>query len=304
MGDREHEPVCGTLAIAGVGLLGGSIGMAARARGLAEKVIGIGRNASRLKAAARLDAIDSYTTDLAEGCKEADLIVLCGPVSVILEQLPVAMASAPEGAVITDVGSTKNGIVKRAATGDRDDVVFVGSHPIAGSEKSGVEHARADLFENAVVVLTPDHHATDESISLLQAFWRGLGMRIVEVLPTRHDQLLAMVSHLPHLVAAALTMHTTMGPPHSYEQLRQLAGPGFRDTTRIAMGSPAMWEDIFMENSEEVLKAMDLFLDALYRARAALLQGDAQALRQVLDDAARTRAEFESAPHKARRGKA
>ena len=293
MGDRETKAVCRTLAIAGVGLLGGSLGMAAKARGLAKRVVGIGRNEGRLKNAVQLGAIDAYTRDLAEGCAKADLIVLCGPVSLILEQLPEVMRAAPDGAVVTDVGSTKNSIVKRAGELQRDGVAFIGSHPIAGSEKSGVEYASADLFRGATVVLTPDHLATDEAIARVQALWRGAGMHIVEMLPTRHDQLLAMVSHLPHLVAASLAEHTRQAPSHAYEQLLDIAGPGFRDTTRIAMGSPAMWEDIFLENADEVMKAMDVFLDVLYEARRALLHRDRDALHEVLSNAVRTRSGFE-----------
>ncbi|HUT24692.1 MAG TPA: prephenate dehydrogenase, partial [Sumerlaeia bacterium] len=205
------QPLFQRAAICGVGLLGGSLGMALRRRGLAKSVVGVGRDAERLALAVEKGAIDSYTLDLEQGCADADAIVLCGPVSVILDQIPAAMAVAPSGALVTDVGSTKRSIVQRASQQPRDDVFFVGSHPIAGSEKSGAAHARADLFDGATVVLTPALSTSDEALERTRRLWESVGMRVVEVLPSRHDEILAMVSHLPHLVACALMAQASQG---------------------------------------------------------------------------------------------
>jgi len=287
------EPHFRRVAISGVGLLGGSLGMALRQRGLADHVAGIGRDARRLARAAEMGAVDSYSLNLAEGCSEADLIVLCGPVSNILEQLPEAFEAAPAGALITDVGSTKRTIMQRAGKLAREGVSFVGSHPMAGSEKSGATHARADLYEGATVILTPDIGTADQALATIRAFWSALGMRIVEILPARHDQLLAHLSHLPHLTAAALVALTEQGPRVAPDILRAVAGPGFRDTTRIALGNVPMWLDIFMDNRKAMLESLDQLMDVLRDVRGTILDSDREALRSFLEHAAELRETYE-----------
>lgn len=281
------------VAICGVGLLGGSLGLALREKKVAGQIIGVGRNAERLKSAMDLGAIDEYSLELREVCPLADLIVLCGPISIILGQLPDVMESAKPGAVITDVGSTKRTIVESATILVRDDLHFVGSHPMAGSEKSGAAHARADLFEGAKVILTPNLATTDEALESVRFLWESIGMKAVELLPARHDQFLAMVSHLPHLAAAALVEQLERTPQTNMDALRAIAGPGFADTTRIAMGSAEMWTDIFMDNKEAVIASIDVLAGVLSELREEILAGRRDRISLLLERAAELRKTFE-----------
>jgi prephenate dehydrogenase len=281
------------VAVCGVGLLGGSLGMALRQRGMAARVVGVGRDANRLALAQERGAVDDWTLSLAEGCAEADLIVLCGPISTILDQLPQVSAAAPSGAIVTDVGSTKQSIVQRAAQLARDDVYFIGSHPMAGSEKSGVAYADENLFEGATVVLTPDLMTHDNALGAGRDLWQSVGGRIVEMLSPRHDRVVAMLSHLPHVAASALVEQARRGGEPDAEILRAVAGAGFRDTTRIAQGGAAMWTDILTDNAEAVVDSLDSLIDVLSEIRRDIHQGDADSVRSFLETAAAHRARFE-----------
>lgn len=277
-----HAPRFARVAISSVGLLGGSLGLALRQRGLAGHVVGVGRDGGRLEQARELGAIDSWTLNLAEACTGAGLIVLCGPVSTIYDQLHEAIASAPAGAVITDVGSTKRSIVEHAASLAREGVHFIGSHPMAGSEKSGVAHASADLFEGATVVLTPDLTTSDLASDTARELWTALGMTVLEMLPARHDRVVAMVSHLPHLVAAAVVELIHRDPADDLDLMRAVAGGGFRDATRIAMGGAEVWADIFLDNKFPVLDSLDSYLLVLQDLRHAIASGNRPALERIL----------------------
>ncbi len=279
------------VAISGVGLLGGSLGLALCQMDLADQVVGIGRSAARLEKAVEAGALDSWSLELEEVCAEADLIVLCGPVSVILEQIPKAIACAPPGAVITDIGSTKRSIVERASRYARDGVHFVGSHPMAGSEKSGAQHALADLYKDATCIVTPSI-ATDESaLNLVHYLWRSVGMDVVDILPNRHDRLVALISHLPH-VAASVVSNLVQESGANLDQLRHIAANGFRDTTRVAMGSVEMWTDILTDNSEAVIETIDGALNQLYQLRGDLLSGNTAGVAAFLKNAADLRRQF------------
>lgn len=288
----EKSPHFRQVAICGVGLLGGSLAMALRERKLADHVNGIGRNAERLRAAQEQGIIDSYGLDIAEGCSQADLVVLCGPVSVILEQIPTVMRSVPSGALVTDVGSTKRSIVERAAQNAKPDAFFVGSHPIAGSEKSGVEHAKPDLFENAAAILTPDLDTPNAPLALARELWKAVGMRVLEVSPARHDHLLAALSHLPHLAAAALVAHLMRALDEDAAFMAKVAGSGFRETTRIAMGSVPMWVDICAENRDAILHVLDAYISVCLEVRKQVSDGDAEGLRHFFETARQLRKEF------------
>ena len=274
----------GQITIVGVGLIGGSVGLAAKARGVAGRVVGVGRDRARLEQAVRLGAIDTFTTDRAEGAADADLIVICTPVDQIGGDVFAVAAGAGRSAIITDAGSTKAGIVEAA-----DDVVyhlhgpaFVGSHPLAGAEKGGVEYARADLFEGRVTILTPTDRTGAGAVERVEAFWRALGARTVRMSPDDHDRVLATTSHLPHAVAAGVAGVT---PP---EWLPLSAG-GFRDVTRIAGGSPELWAPIFQANRDAVLAALDRFTDRLAEFRRLLEAGDGAGLVRWLADAKQVR---------------
>jgi prephenate dehydrogenase len=278
--------------IAGVGLLGASLGLALRERNLADRVVGLGRNKARLERARLQGALDDWSVDLDEACAEADLVVLCGPVSVILEQLPGVLARVPQGALVTDVGSTKNSIVECAARYSRDGVAFVGSHPMAGSEKSGAEFARADLYKNATVILTPDQRTGDEALERVRRLWKALETRVLEMLPGKHDRVLALVSHLPHLVAASLVAQAELGAGVPPQLLRKIAGPGFRDTTRIAMGSAEMWLDIFLDNDRAMIESIDRLVQILTDLRSVIERADRRELSDFLEHTAEFRREY------------
>lgn len=254
-----------TLAIVGVGLLGGSIGLAAKQRGLVRKVVGIGRSPETLQRAHELGAIDTICLDLEQGVADADLVVLCTPVRHIVTILPTVLAGVKDNAIVTDVGSTKVSIVEAAehclgsARG-----FFVGSHPMAGSEKSGVGHARADLFVGTTCFLTPTERTSHSALAAVARWWQSLDCRLALARPHRHDHLVALISHLPHLVAVAL-VRTVESFKEDQNLVKGIIGNGFRDTTRIACGSAQMWQDICAENTEEIRRAAAAFQEALQR---------------------------------------
>lgn len=270
-----------TVAIVGVGLIGGSIGLAVRERRLAGKVIGIGRRESSLDAAKKAGAIDVGTTELADGVADADLVVVSTPVDLVAKFVVEAAAVCRSGALLTDAGSTKEAIVATVdaqLAANKAEPRFVGSHPLAGDHRTGVTHARADLLAGRKVVVTPTAASDRGAVADVGAFWRALGAEVVEMRPAEHDAALAATSHLPHLVAAALAAATPA-------ELLPLAASGWRDTTRIAGGDGELWRPIFATNRRYVLEALDRFENVASEIRAALEAGDDQLLLQVLEAA-------------------
>jgi prephenate dehydrogenase len=264
-----------TVAIVGVGLIGGSIGLALRQRKLAGKVVGIGRRPESLQKAVAAKAVNQATQDLAEGVRAAELIVVCTPVDTIAQHVYEAAAACPEGALLTDAGSTKASIARRLERVLPPKVGFVGSHPLAGSEKTGCEHARADLFQGRTVVVTPTLTSSKSDVRRATAFWSALGANVVKLAPAVHDAMLAVTSHVPHLVASALARSTLA------KQLPLTAG-GWRDCTRIAAGDAELWTQILLDNRDNVLKALDKFETMVAGLRAAIEQRDGRRLEQLL----------------------
>ncbi len=251
---KNFTPVS-TLAIVGVGLLGGSVALASRRREIARRIIAVGRPEGSQHAAAGAGIVDEASNDLAATVSTADIVVLCTPVERIVTDLPVVMEAVREGTLVTDVGSTKATIVAAA------DVLasrgfFVGSHPMAGSEKTGWRHATANLFEGAPAIVTPSERTSPDAAARCAAFWRALGARPQFLGPTRHDELVALVSHAPHFVAVALA-ESLRRSGEDPELLARLSGPGLRDTTRVAMGSPEMWLPIARHNARALADALD-----------------------------------------------
>ena len=271
------------LTILGVGLIGGSVGLAAKARGLAGKVVGVGRDDRSLARAQSLGAIDEFTTDAAEGVSEADIIVVCTPVDRTATDVLAAVAAAPQRAVITDVGSTKGNILA-AVQGKlpAGKAAFVGSHPLAGSEKRGPAHARADLFQDKLVIITPTAETDPEAVGVIELFWQGLGAKVIRMEADAHDQALAFTSHLPHAVAAGLAGVTPTG-------LLALTAGGFRDTTRIAAGDPALWSAIFRANKAAMTTALEQFQIRMEDFRRALASDNAAGLATWLTEAKQVR---------------
>ena len=272
----------GTVAVVGVGLIGGSIGMALRRRGLADRVIGVGRRQPSLRTARRVGAVTNTTVEMAKGVAEAELIVVCTPVGRIVEDVLRAAQSCPEGTLITDAGSTKRAIVEALDAGLPRGCRFLGSHPLAGSEKTGAIHAKADLFEGRVAVLTPTKNTRAEDFDTLESFWSSLGSVVVQMPPDEHDRALALTSHLPHLAAAALAAILP-------ERYFRLTGAGALDTTRIAAGEPELWGQIFSQNREHVLAAVAQYERQLAALRTAIQQDDQATLQELLTLAKKNR---------------
>ncbi len=268
------------LAIVGVGLLGGSVARAARARAIAREIVGVGRDAGRLRPALSDGTLDRVTTDLAEGVGGADRIVLAAPVLANETLLAAVWRAASPGALLTDVGSTKGGIVAAAErlAAARDDVQFVGSHPMAGSEKSGYAVARADLFEGATVVVTPTERNEPAAVKSVSEFWAGLGARVVTLDPDTHDRAVAAISHLPHVVAWALVDAVVRFEPDALA----VAARGFKDTTRIAASDPAMWREILAGNRRAVLDSLAAFRQSLDELERLVAAEDGAALTATL----------------------
>lgn len=271
-----------TVAIVGVGLIGGSIGLALRRRGLAGRVIGVGRREATLRVARRSGAIDRGTTDLQRGVREAQLTVVCTPVAAIAASCREVAAACPAGALITDAGSTKASIVAALEGGLERGVRFVGSHPLAGSEQRGPEAARADLFEGRTVIMTPTRSTRPADYATIRRFWESLGAGVVRMAPEMHDRVVAATSHVPHLAAAAVALSVPSGQ-------QALSAGGLRDTTRVAAGDPTLWRQILMDNRQAVLAALRPLEEALTALHEALRQGDADALERLLRKAKRKR---------------
>ncbi len=267
------------LAIVGVGLLGGSVAKAARARGLAQTIVGVGRDQTRLADALRDGALDQATTDLRLGVRGADLVVLAAPVLAIERLLEsVASAVGPE-TLVTDVGSTKGSIVRTAdALSASRPFTFVGSHPMAGSERAGYAVARADLFQDATVIVTPTDATAARATNEISALWEGLGAKVSRLDPATHDRVVAAISHLPHLAAFALVKGAYSFEPTALG----FAARGFRDTTRVAASDPVVWQEIFHGNREALLISLGSFREALDEVERLVVADDVAAFRHWL----------------------
>jgi len=271
-----------SVAIVGVGMIGGSIGLALRQRGLAEKVIGIGRRQITLRIARRVGAVTNTTIDLGKGVSEAELVVVCTPVGRIAEDVRRAAEHCRRPTLITDAGSTKLSLVEaldgRLPGGCR----FLGGHPLAGSEKTGPANATAELFEGRVAVLTPTPNTRAEDFDLLEALWQSLGSMVVQMTAAEHDQAMALVSHLPHAAAVALAAALP-------EKYFRLTGTGMLDTSRLAAGDPDLWTQIFTLNRDNVLTALEQYGAKLSALHTAVRDGDQHELKRLLTTAKKNR---------------
>jgi prephenate dehydrogenase len=276
------------VTLAGVGLLGGSLGLALRQRKLAGQVHGLVRRQASIGECEQLGVVDHATQDARNAAAEADLIVICSPLSQMRELVEAMRPAFKPGVIVTDVGSVKSPIVDDlesliAAGGGQ----FVGSHPMAGAEKTGPGAARPDLFVGAVCVVTPTARTSTIALSRVETLWKAVGAVPVRMTPELHDDLVSRSSHLPHVVAAGLANYV-LSPIHPKEQA-VLCANGFRDTTRVASGSPAMWRDIVMENRRNLSRVLGVFIADLEELKHALDEGDARSVEEFLETAQRRR---------------
>ncbi len=272
-----------TLAIVGVGLIGGSVGLAARRRGAAARVLGVDRDAEVLRRARQRGALDETCADVPAAAAAADLVIFCTPVDAVAAQVLAAAPACRSGTVLTDAGSTKAAIVRAVGGRLPPAVPFVGGHPLAGSEKQGPEHSDPELFRDRLVVLTPTPSTGEDAVGRVAAFWQSLGARVERLSPEAHDRALALTSHLPHLVASALA---GVLPP----EWAGLTAAGFRDTTRVAAGDPALWAAIFEANRADLLEALGRLDGRLAEFRRALEGSDRAAIVELLNAGRRARA--------------
>ncbi|TXS96233.1 prephenate dehydrogenase/arogenate dehydrogenase family protein [Parahaliea maris] len=283
-----------TTLILGLGLIGGSLARSLKARGFSRQVIGYGHREASLLRGVELGVIDSYHLDLDEALAAADLIVVATPTLVaadMLKQILPRLAELGRTPVITDVASVKGNLQQAAvaAHGGMPPNLVLG-HPIAGSERSGVEASREDLFVNHRVILTPAPENDPAAIALVREMWELTGAEVVDMAVSDHDAVLAATSHLPHMLAYAL-VDALAQSPMSTDIFRFAAG-GFRDFTRIASSDPVMWRDIAIANRDAVLVAMDLFSEHLAQLRAAVATEDADGMLHTFTRAKAARDEF------------
>ncbi len=265
----------------GVGLLGGSLGLAIRQRGLAERVEGYVRRPASVAECEGLGIVHRATLDPAQAVAGADLVVLCTPLAQMRGLVERMRPALEAGAIVTDVGSVKGPVVRElgplvSGAGGQ----FVGSHPMAGAERMGASAARADLFEKAVCIVTPGPETQNGPVERVEAFWRELGTRTLRLSPEQHDELVARCSHLPHLAAAVLAA-LVLDPSLPREQ-PTLCASGFRDTTRVVSGSPEMWRDIALANRENLTRVIGDFMARLDALRQTIERGDGPALGEFL----------------------
>jgi prephenate dehydrogenase len=276
-----------TLAIVGVGLIGGSFAAALRQAGCVGRVLGAGRRPQTLQEAVRLGLIDEAVS-LDEAAKRADFIFVAAPVGAFAGIFAGLKPTLNPNAVITDGGSTKQNVIEAAREGLKECIAqFVPSHPMAGSHETGPQAANAGLYQGKRVVLTPLVENHPQDIARVQAAWRACGANLVTLDPAQHDAAVAAISHLPHWVAALYMQHVSQSDDASLKL--ELAGSGFRDFTRVAQGSPEMWRDIFEANRQAMQTEIATFRKVLERAEHALKAGDYAYLQEVLGVASQAR---------------
>ncbi len=277
------------VAIVGVGLMGGSLGLALKERGLVDRVVGVGRRKRSLSRARRAGACDETTTDVPRGVAGAELVVVATPVGSVLAALRAAAPALTPETVVTDVASTKSLVVRGVENSlGYEQVRFVGGHPVVGSEKKGVEHASGSLYEGSTVVLTPVESTDGDALKVVSHLWKGVGASVKLLGPEEHDAILAQTSHLPHLVAAALVSALAQG-------WGSFVGPGFLDSTRVAGSDPKLWRDIFLSNAADLVRSLARFRQELLALENALAT-DADSLEELLARAQRTRQALDGKP--------
>ncbi|HKW85649.1 MAG TPA: prephenate dehydrogenase/arogenate dehydrogenase family protein [Nitrospiraceae bacterium] len=280
-------------AIVGVGLIGGSLGMVLKRQGLADSVVGIGRRVENLQMAVELGAIDRYVSDAKEGIHGADLVVLATPVDTYERHLKDWATCLEPGAIVSDVGSVKGALVEQAEDLLPERTYFVGAHPIAGREKTGVAAGSADLFRGARCILTPTRNTDRQALQVIRELWEAAGSTVVSMDPFLHDQVLGAVSHLPHVVAFslmnALIEIQERTVPAANQDLLAHAGSGLRDTTRIAASSPEMWRDICLWNRENLISVITIYERHLATLKQLIQAGDGPGIEKELERAKQVR---------------
>lgn len=281
----DHQPLFHRAAIIGVGVVGGSLGMALRRKHLCQCVIGIDLSTESLQEAIRIGAVDEATPDLATGVANADLVILATPIDVCLKLLPILGTMLSSGVVLIDVASTKSMICAQAEHVLPTGIMFIGGHPMAGSEKSGIAGADPFLFQDAPYILTPTTLSSPESIERVSTLVESIGAQCIIMDPNQHDQTVAAISHLPHVVASMLVNAVA----EFAESSLSLAGRGFADATRIAGGSPTLWRSILATNGPQVRASLTYMRQAITELEAIMSTEQWDLLEERLESAKTTR---------------
>jgi len=284
-------PMFEQLGLIGCGLMGGSFALALKRAGLVKRVVGYSKSPSTTERARQLGVIDIEAPSALLAVSGADIVLLAVPVAATEPTLKAIRHLVNKDVLIMDVGSTKRDVIDAARRVLRDQVgVFVPAHPIAGKELAGVEHADPDLYTGRQVILTPIERTQITQLERARQLWTALGCQVKEMSPEAHDAAYAAVSHLPHMIAFAL-MNAIQGQAQA-EDFLSLAGPGFRDFTRIAASDPAVWRDILLSNREELLAQSRLFQRALHALETALNASNPDALETLIEQASDARARW------------
>lgn len=270
------------LVIIGVGLIGGSFALALRKAGLVKHIVGVGRSQKNMQCAVERSVIDEIATDMASALHHADMVFLAMPVGQTAHIMAQIAPHLQANTIITDAGSTKQDIIAAARhhLPMQNRHHFVPGHPIAGAEQSGVQTAQADLYDNKHVILTPLPETSIDAVERVSQLWQACGAQISLMPANEHDQVLAVTSHLPHILAFTLMNHLNHSTNHP-ENLLRFAGGGFRDFTRIASSSPEMWRDICLTNREALLKQVDAYQNELKLLQEMLKNSEGKALEQA-----------------------
>jgi len=266
------------IAIIGVGLIGGSIGLAIKSKKLARKVVGIGHRQSSINRALKRRVIDVGTLNPKEGVRDANIVILATPILSMLSMVKRIAPFLKEGAILTDVGSTKETLTRQVEKVLPKSVGFVGGHPMAGSEKRGVDQAKKDLFSDSLCILTKTRSTDKSSLNTLKGFWREIGAEVMILSPEKHDRIVSQISHLPHMVVFSMLAGIDT------ESLK-FASSGFCDTTRIAASDAKIWRDIAITNKNEILRSISLFKRNLFFLEEALRKEDSAALLRIFGKA-------------------
>ncbi len=278
------------VAIIGVGLMGGSFALAMKGSGFRGRIIGIGRREEKLVKAKERGIIDEYSTVVSDGVKGADLIILAIPVGKFEVVVNEIRGRLKRGAIVTDVGSVKGEMVRRLETMMPEGVSFVGAHPIAGSESSGMESANADIFKGAICIITPGSQTDKNALEVISSLWKAIGSKVIIMNPEEHDFIYAAVSHLPHVIAYAL-INTIL---NIKDDILPYGGRGLRDMTRIALSPTELWRDICIYNRKNILNTLKNFSSSISRIIEIMENSDWVALEKEFERASRGRRLLES----------
>ncbi len=287
----SHPLHIGKLCIIGVGLIGGSVARALRECNCVDSIVGVGRNLENLRRAEKLGVIDAYSTDIAKAVEGADIVLVAVPLGAMQAVFKQIQPHLSADTIVTDVGSAKQSVIAAAQQIFNERLPkFVPGHPIAGTEKSGVEASFAELFQHRRVILTPGEQTDPAALNKIKLLWQACGAQVMEMDAVHHDTVLAATSHLPHMLAYALV--DTLARMDDSQEIFDYAAGGFRDFTRIASSDPVMWHDICLANREQLVKVIRAFSDDLHRLCDAMEQGDSEFIKTTFTRAKNARDKF------------